>query len=85
MIGITIKTIGNCVMNETKTLEDRIDELENKINVIMSLVNHINQTMSNNVIQNIQDVIDEAVDKKINYMNKNRIVKTSMDGGANRQ
>jgi ferritin-like metal-binding protein YciE len=72
-------------MNETKTLEDRIDELENKINVIMSLVNHINQTMSNNVIQNIQDVIDEAVDKKINYMNKNRIVKTSMDGGANRQ
>jgi hypothetical protein len=55
-------------MNDEQTIENRIEQLETKVNVIMSLVNHINQTMSNNVIQNIQDVIDEAVNKKINYM-----------------
>jgi len=55
-------------MSDEQTIEKRIEQLESKINVIMSLVNHINQTMSNNVIQNIQDVIDEAVNKKLNYI-----------------
>ena len=72
-------------MSEIKSLEQRVEELETKLDVVMSLVSHINQTMSNNVIQNIQDVIDEAVDKKLNYINKNRTVQTSMNGGANRE
>lgn len=69
-------------MSNEQTIENRIEQLETKINVIMSLVSHINQTMSNNVIQNIQDVIDEAVDKKLNYINK---TKTSTDSRTDKQ
>jgi Zn-dependent oligopeptidase len=69
-------------MNDEQTIENRIEQLETKINVIMSLVNHMNQTMSNNVIQNIQDVIDEAVDKKLNYIKQTETA--SMDDGANK-
>jgi Zn-dependent oligopeptidase len=72
-------------MGDEQTIESRIEQLETKINVIMSLVSHINETMSNNVIQNIQDVIDEAVDKKINYIKQTQTETASNDDGAKKE
>ena len=40
------------------------------------MINHLNTTYSLNVLSKIEDVIDKAVNKKINYINNN---KTSND------
>ena len=70
-------------MESENDLKDRIDTLEKKIDVIMSMINKINENMSVNVIKKIEQEIDEAVDKKINHINKNKTIRVSMDGGAN--
>lgn len=70
-------------MESENDLKDRIDTLEKKIDVIMSMINKINENMSVNVIEKIEQEIDEAVDKKINHINKNKTIRVSMDGGAN--
>lgn len=69
-------------MENEKEIIDRITSLESKIDFIMSMINKINDNMSINVINEIETEIDEAVDKKINYINKNKTIRVSMDGGA---
>lgn len=67
-------------MNESsKSIEERLSAIERKIEVIMDMINHINHSMTIKVINEIENEINEAVDKKINY------IKTSIDGGANQQ
>ena len=63
----------------TKSIEERLHDIERKIEVIMGMINHINHNMTIKVINEIEDEINEAVDKKINY------IKTSIDGGADQQ
>lgn len=57
-------------MEDKKSLEQRIDDLEKQMQVMMSMINHLNKSMSLNTLSKIEDVIDEAVDKKIKYMSK---------------
>ena len=63
----------------TKSIEERLHDIERKIEVIMGMINHINHNMTIKVINEIEDEINEAVDKKINY------IKTPIDGGADQQ
>ena len=63
-------------MQNKEELDKRIENLEKQIQVIMSMINHLNTTYSLNVLSKIEDVIDKAVNKKINYINNN---KTSND------
>ena len=63
----------------TKSIEERLHDIERKIEVIMGMINHINHNMTIKVINEIEDEINEAVDKKINY------IKTSIEGGADQQ
>ena len=63
-------------MQNKEELDKRIENLEKQIQVIMSMITHLNTTYSLNVLSKIEDVIDKAVNKKINYINNN---KTSND------
>jgi hypothetical protein len=53
-------------------LESRITNIESKIEIIMAMINHINNNMAINVIGQIEEEINQAVDKKINYIQKNK-------------
>ena len=57
---------------EYEDINNRIDNIEKKIEFIMSMVNKINENMSVNVIEKIEQEIDEAVDKKINHIKKTK-------------
>lgn len=63
-------------MKDDHEIKERIENLEKKIAIIMDMINHINHNMTIKVINEIENEINEAVDKKINYM------KTSIEGGA---
>lgn len=64
---------------EYEDINNRIDNIEKKIDFIMSMINKINENMSVNVIDKIEKEIDEAVDKKINHIKKNKTISVSND------
>lgn len=72
-------------MNDENEIKERIKNLENKIDFIMTMIQQMNDNMSLNVINKIENEINEAVDKKINYMKQNKTIRVSMDGGADRR
>lgn len=53
-----------------KSVEERIDVLESKIEIIMSMVNHLNEIISNDTISKIELDFKEAVDKTIEELTK---------------
>jgi hypothetical protein len=56
-------------MKETiKTLTERILVLEKRIDVMMSMINHMNNILAENTIQKIEIDFEEAVNKKITLM-----------------
>lgn len=63
-------------MKDDDEIKERIENLEKKIHFIMAMIQKMNENMSLNVINEIEKEINEAVDKKINY------IKTSIEGGA---
>ena len=70
-------------MDEVNDIKKRIDNIEKKIDFMMSMINKINENMSINVIDKIENEINEAVDKKINHITQNKRISISMDAGAN--
>lgn len=70
-------------MDEVNDIKKRIDNIEKKIDFMMSMINKINENMSINVIDKIENEINEAVDKKINHITQNKTISISMDAGAN--
>lgn len=69
-------------MKDDDEIKERIENLEKKIDFIMTMIQKMNENMSLNVINKIENQINEAVDKKINYMKQNKTIRVSMDGGA---
>jgi hypothetical protein len=56
-------------MKETiKTLSERMDVLEKRIDIMMSMINHMNNILAENTIQKIEIDFEEAVNKKIEFM-----------------
>ena len=55
-----------------KSITERIDNLEKKISVMMSMINHINEQLSNIVLNKIEFDIDDAVNKKFEYLKNNK-------------
>lgn len=53
-----------------KELSEKIQSLESKMDIIMSMVNHINSIIADNVIQKIEMDFEEAVSRKIESMNQ---------------
>jgi hypothetical protein len=51
-----------------KTLSERMDVLEKRIDIMMSMVNHMNNILAENTIQKIEIDFEEAVNKKIEFM-----------------
>lgn len=56
-------------MKETiKTLTEKINVLEHRIDIMMSMLNHMNNILSENTIQKIEIDFEEAVNKKIEFL-----------------
>jgi|688.fasta_scaffold815282_3 hypothetical protein len=56
-------------MKETiKNLSERMDVLEKRIDIMMSMINHMNNILAENTIQKIEIDFEEAVNKKIEFM-----------------
>jgi hypothetical protein len=51
-----------------KTLSERMDVLEKRIDIMMSMINHMNNILAENTIQKIEIDFEEAVNKKIEFM-----------------
>jgi hypothetical protein len=47
-------------------ISDRVTELEKKIDILMSMLNHINKILSDKVIEKIELDFEEAVKNKLN-------------------
>jgi hypothetical protein len=54
--------------NELESLIQRIETLEKKQEIIMSMLNHLNNQVSDIVLNKIEFDIEEAVEKKLNYI-----------------
>lgn len=72
-------------MQDKKSIEERIENIEKQIQIIMSMINHINNTNSINVISEIEDVIDKAVDKKINYIYEAKATDSKVSNGKTKK
>lgn len=59
-------------MKQTKkSITERLDELEKKVKIIMSMINHMNTQISNLTLNKIEFEVDEAVNKKLEYIKNN--------------
>jgi hypothetical protein len=54
--------------NELESMFQRIETLEKKQEIIMSMLNHLNNQVSDIVLNKIEFDIEEAVEKKLNYI-----------------
>ena len=52
--------------DNTKDITERVEDVEKKIDIIMSMLNHINSMLSDKVIDNIEFDIEEAVKNRLN-------------------
>ena len=52
--------------DNTKDITERVEDVEKKIDIIMSMLNHINIILSDKVIDNIEFDIEEAVKNRLN-------------------
>lgn len=52
--------------DNTKDITERVENLEKKIDIIMSMLNHINSMLSDKVIDTIEFDIEEAVKNRLN-------------------
>lgn len=49
-----------------KNITERVEDLEKKIDIIMSMLNHMNTMLSDKIIDNIEFDIEEAVKSRLN-------------------
>ena len=52
--------------DNTKDITERVEDVEKKIDIIMSMLNHINIILSDKVIDTIEFDIEEAVKNRLN-------------------
>ena len=52
--------------DNTKDITERVEDVEKKIDIIMSMINHINIILSDKVIDTIEFDIEEAVKNRLN-------------------
>lgn len=52
--------------NNIKNITERVEYLEKKIDIIMSMLNHTNNMLTDKVIENIEFDIEEAVKNRLN-------------------
>ena len=52
--------------DNTKDITERVEDVEKKIDIIMSMLKHINSMLTDKVIDNIEFDIEEAVKNRLN-------------------
>jgi len=55
-----------------KQLEDKIESLEKRMDIIVSMINHLNNIITSNTIEKIEMDFEEAVNKKIEEINNQK-------------
>ena len=53
-----------------KELSEKIELMDKRIDIMMSMVNHLNSIITDNAIQKIEIDFEEAVNRKIQSMNQ---------------
>lgn len=53
-----------------KDIDERLNVLEKQIDIVMSMVNHLNEVMTNKTIEKIELDFQRAVDQQIEELKK---------------
>lgn len=53
-----------------KELSEKLELMDKRIDIMMSMVNHLNSIITDNAIQKIEIDFEEAVNRKIQSMNQ---------------